>query len=263
MPKNVKLLLTENVEALGIVGDVVNVRTGFARNYLLPRKMATTPSEEALKAVEAKRAEAQRQLAELRKQRESLISKLAGVHLNLVRPCNDLGHLYGSVTQQEISAALGEAGYPGVKPRDVRLHQTIKRVDSYDVHIKFEAELEATIKVTVAADRKLDTDKKEEIEIDDEGNLVEKPKGEAGKDGESRAERPRRDDKPAKKSRTDRLAESMALAEASTARKPGWGKGDAAPAEPAKDDKAAKPEKAPKGEKSADKPAKGEKKAKA
>ncbi len=164
MPKNVKLLLTENVEALGIVGDVVTVRTGYARNFLMPRAMATEPSDEAIKAVAAKRAEAERQLAEQRRHREELIKKLGGVQVTLVRSCNDLGHLYASVTQQEIAAALGEAGYPGVRARDVRLNTHVKRIDTYDVPIKFEADLEATIKLWVVADRKLDLEKIEEVE---------------------------------------------------------------------------------------------------
>ncbi|MFM9996476.1 MAG: 50S ribosomal protein L9 [Phycisphaerales bacterium] len=164
MPKNIKLLLTENVEALGIVGDVVTVRTGYARNFLLPREYATTPTEDAIKAVAAKRAEAERQLAELRRQREALVKKLEGVQVTLVRSCNDLGHLYASVTQQEIAAALGEAGYKGIRPRDVRLNTVVKRIDTYDVPIKFEADLEASIKLWVVADRKLDLDKIEEAQ---------------------------------------------------------------------------------------------------
>jgi large subunit ribosomal protein L9 len=162
MAKNLKLLLTENVDSLGIVGDVVNVRVGYARNFLLPRNMATTPSDEAIAAVATKRAEAQRQVAELRKQREALIHKMAGAHITLVRSCNELGHLYASVTQQEIAAALAEAGFPGVKARDVRLNQTIKRVDNYDIHIKFESDLDETIKLTVNPDRKLEIDHREE-----------------------------------------------------------------------------------------------------
>jgi large subunit ribosomal protein L9 len=164
MAKNVKLLLTESVEALGIVGDVVNVRVGYARNFLLPRNMATTPSDEAIKAVAAKRAQAERELAELRKQREELIKKLEGIEITIQRSCNDLGHLYASVTQQEIAGALAAAGYAGVKPRDVRLNQNIKRVDTYDVHIKFESDMDATVKLWVVADRKLDLDKIEEAQ---------------------------------------------------------------------------------------------------
>jgi large subunit ribosomal protein L9 len=156
MPKNIKLMLTENVESLGIVGDVVNVRVGYARNFLLPRSMATTPTDEAIAAVATKRAEAQRLLAEQRKHREEVVEKLEGIHLTMVRSCNDLGHLYASVTQQEIAAALAAEGYQGIRPRDVRLNVNIKRVDTYDVPIKFEADLEAHIKLTVQPDRKLD-----------------------------------------------------------------------------------------------------------
>jgi large subunit ribosomal protein L9 len=166
MAKSLKLLLTENVDSLGIVGDVVNVRVGYARNFLLPRQMATTPTEEAIASVASKRAEAQRQLAELRKQREELIHRMDGVHITIVRSCNDLGHLYASVTQQEISAALAAAGYAGVKPRDVRLNQNIKRVDTYDVHIKFESDLDSTIKLTVQPDRKLDLDRAAQAEAE-------------------------------------------------------------------------------------------------
>src|SRR5690606_28953474 len=158
MAKTVKLLLTETVDNLGIVGDVVNVRLGYARNYLLPRQMATTPSEEALKAIAAKRAEAERMLAEQRKQREQLIKKLDGLEVTIQRSCNDQGILYASVTQQEIATALTSLGYP-VKPRDVRLQQPIKRVDTYEIHIKFEADLEAAVKLWVVADRKLDIDR--------------------------------------------------------------------------------------------------------
>ena len=162
MPKNIKLMLTENVDSLGIVGDVVNVRVGYARNFLLPRSMATTPTDEAIAAVAARRAEAQRLVAEQRKQREELIHKLEGIHLNMVRSCNDLGHLYASVTQQEIATALKDAGYPGIKPRDVRLSVNIKRVDTYDVPIKFEQDLEAHIKISVQPDRKLEVDRRDE-----------------------------------------------------------------------------------------------------
>jgi large subunit ribosomal protein L9 len=160
VPKNIELLLTENVDALGIVGDVVKVRTGYARNYLLPRNLATTPTEEMIKSLAAKRAEVERQLAELRKQREAMVEKMSGLELELVRSCNDTGILYASVTQQDIVNALAEKGFT-VRPRDVRLAQTIKRLGDYEVHIKFEADLEAHLKLTVKPDRKLDLDEEE------------------------------------------------------------------------------------------------------
>ncbi len=155
MSRNLKLLLTETVDNLGIVGDVVTVRTGYARNFLLPRQLATQPSDEAIQALASKRAEAEKEIAQQRAKRAEIAKKLEGVEISLVRPCNDQGILYGAITQQEISRALHDQGYE-VRPRDVRLPHAIKRVDNYEVHIKFEADLEATIKLHVLPDRKLE-----------------------------------------------------------------------------------------------------------
>lgn len=173
MHKNVKLLLTESVDNLGIVGDVVNVRVGYARNFLLPRGYATKPSQELVAQLAEKRKLAEKDLAELRKQRQGIIGKLDGLEITMTRACNDQGQLYGSVTQQDISAALKDLGY-SVKPREVRLAHTIKRVDSFDVSVKFDTDLEAHIKLWVVADRQLDGEQREEMEFDNEGNLVDK-----------------------------------------------------------------------------------------
>lgn len=170
--KHVKLLLTETVDNLGIVGDVVRVRLGYARNYLLPFGLATQPSEELVKQLADKRAEAEKQLAALRKQREEMIKRLDGQELTMVRACNDQGHLYGSVTQQDIANALQEVGFD-IKPREVRLPGTIKRVDSFDIHIKVDSDLGADVKLWVVADRELDTESGEEMQFDAEGNLIE------------------------------------------------------------------------------------------
>lgn len=195
MAKTVKLLLTENVDNLGIVGDVVGVRLGYARNYLLPRGLATQPSDEAIAAVAAKRAEAERQLAVLRKEREGAVEKLNGQEVSIQRSCNDQGILYGAVTQQDIADALAEQGF-AVRAREVRLGQTIKRIDAYDVQIKFDSDLSAMIKVWVVADRRIEAeDDREEMDFDNEGNLIEKPKkGKGEKNAESSedsAEEPR------------------------------------------------------------------------
>lgn len=156
MPSTVELLLVENVENTGIVGDVVRVRKGYARNYLLPRGLATEPSQDLIKSLAGKRADAERMLAELRKQREALTAKLAGYELTLIRSCNDQGILYAAITQHDIAAGLAAVGFEGIKDREVRLGQTIKRVDSYQVHIKFEADLDAPITLHVNADRELE-----------------------------------------------------------------------------------------------------------
>jgi len=159
MAKSVKLLLIENVESLGIVGDLVTVRTGYARNFLLPRELATQPSEERINELAGKRAEAQKQIELLRQQRLGMSDKLKGVEITLVRSCNDQGILYGAITQQELSTALREQGFH-IQPRDVRITQAIKRIDNYDVHIKLDSDLDSLIKVHVKADRELASDGK-------------------------------------------------------------------------------------------------------
>ena len=204
MAKTIELLLTENVEGTGIVGDVVKVRKGFARNYLLPRSMATTPSQEKIKELAGKRADAERQLAELRKQREELIKKLEGQKIEMIRSCNDLGILYGAVTQHEIADALAKAGFAGIKDREVRIGNAIKRVDSYEIHVKFASDLEALVKLDVKPDRKLDLRRDEEeaaaaAPAAEGAAGVEASAGEKkGKDTEAKAEKPAKGEKKAK-----------------------------------------------------------------
>lgn len=161
MPRNVSLLLLDTVDSLGIVGDVVSVRSGYARNYLLPRGLASEPDEELMKSLASKREEAERQLRELRAQREKMVEKLEGYEVTLVRSCNDLGMLYGSVTQKDVADALAAQGFK-VTARDVRLGQTIKRVDNYHVVVKLDRDLEADVTVHVKADRELESRDREE-----------------------------------------------------------------------------------------------------
>ncbi|MBL8746884.1 MAG: 50S ribosomal protein L9 [Phycisphaerae bacterium] len=189
MPKTYQLLLTESVEALGIVGDVVTVRSGFARNFLLPRNLATTPSPEKIAALAAKRADAERHVAEVRKHREEMVEKLEGFEVTLERTTNDQGLLYGSITQQDLATALKVSGFT-VQPRHVRITQTIKRIGDYDITVKPEADLEATVKLHVKSDRVLDLHKHDHPEApaapaaDSPADLEDKPKGKKSKAGE-------------------------------------------------------------------------------
>lgn len=173
MARSVKLLLTDNVDNLGIVGDVVNVKLGYARNFLLPRGLATPPSDELLASLAERRKEAEKDVAALRKDREALISRLEGLEITMARACNDQGQLYGSVSQHDLAEALTDLGFP-VKAREVRLPHTIKRLDMHEVTVRFDTDLQSHIKVHVVADRAMESDEKEEMEFDHEGELIEK-----------------------------------------------------------------------------------------
>ena len=156
MARPVELLLTRNVENLGIVGDIVKVRAGFARNYLLPHALAEHPTEAKIESLKAARAKALAELAAQRQLREETIGKLTGVSIKLVRSCNDQGVLYGSITQRDIADALVNAGY-AVDMRAVRLANPFRRVGSYGCTIQFDRDLKADITIEVAPDRTLES----------------------------------------------------------------------------------------------------------
>lgn len=182
--KKVKLLLNKSVENLGIVGDIVKVRPGYARNYLLPHALAEAPTPTKIERLKEARAAALAELARLRQAREELLARMKDVTVAIQRSCNDQGILYGSVTQRDISEALQAAGYD-VGIRSVRLNQNIRRVGSYHVPIQFEKDLRTEITLNVEADRAL-VEEREEMEIDEEGELVEKRPAREGRERRSK-----------------------------------------------------------------------------
>ncbi|MAD78625.1 MAG: 50S ribosomal protein L9 [Planctomycetaceae bacterium] len=171
--RQVTLLLNRNVESLGIVGDVVKVRPGYARNYLLPLGIAEVPTDERIADLQAARAEAMAELETLRSERRGIISALEDIAISLVRSCNDRGILYGSVTQRDIADGLNELGHR-VDERAVRLANPIRRVGEYPVVIQFEKEMKVEVIIKVDADRSI-AEESEEMEFDNEGELIEKP----------------------------------------------------------------------------------------
>jgi len=172
MARNVELLLLESVENLGIVGDIVKVKPGYARNYLLPAGIGEKPTPSKIDFLKEARATAQAEVEALRNAREELLSRMEEVSITLVRSCNDKGILYGSVTQRDIADGLQECGYD-VGVRSVRLHNALRRIGEYPVPIQFEKDLRTEINVIIEPDQPLE--EREEMEFDDEGNLIEKP----------------------------------------------------------------------------------------
>ena len=155
MARNVELLLLKTVENLGIVGDVVRVKAGHARNYLLPFSLAEPPTPVRIEQLKMERAKAQAELQRLRGVREQLVEQLREVTIRIERRCNDRGALYGSVTQRDISDALQEAGF-GVDMRSLRLSHPLRRIGAYTVPIQFDKDLRIEITLTIKADRELD-----------------------------------------------------------------------------------------------------------
>jgi large subunit ribosomal protein L9 len=191
--RKVELLLNKTVENLGLIGDVVKVKPGYARNYLLPHALAEAPTAEKIEALKSARAQAAAEMEKLRADRAALIARLEGVSIKLVRSVNDQGALYGAVTHRDIADQLVADGFH-VDMRAVRLGQTIRRIGSYSCAIVFDRELRTEIGVEVAPDRTLElyarTEEPAAEEAPAEGEAAEAPaaeaKGKAEKaDGES------------------------------------------------------------------------------
>ncbi len=181
----IELLLNRNVENLGLVGVVVKVKAGYARNYLLPHRIAEHPTPEKIEALKEARAKAQAELARLRTERESLIGRLEGVTIKLIRSCNDQGVLYGAVSQRDISDQLIADGY-GVDTRAVRLGAPIRRVGTYHCVIQFDRELRAEIHIDVLPDRTIEALSQPQVS---ESAPAEEPEAEPA-EGEEGGDRP-------------------------------------------------------------------------
>jgi large subunit ribosomal protein L9 len=172
--RSVKLLLTDNVDNLGIVGDVVEVRHGYARNFLLPQGLAITPNPAAIKKLAARREEVERQLREKRSEQEALIAKLAGFELTLKRSANEQGLLFGSVTQHDIALALQEHGF-NIVERDVRIGSPIKHLETYTLPIQLAKDLRCEIKVHVESDKPVEQQPPQQAEAQPEQAEGEAP----------------------------------------------------------------------------------------
>ena len=153
--RKVELLLNRTIENLGLVGDVVKVKPGFARNYLLPHGFAEAPTPEKIEALKDARAAAQAELAKVRAAREALMARMEGVGIKLIRSVNDQGVLYGAVTQRDIADQLVADGFD-VDFRAVRLQQTIRRIGHYSCTIQLDRDLKTEISIDVLPDRTLE-----------------------------------------------------------------------------------------------------------
>lgn len=148
--KNVTILLRENVKDLGMVGDVVTVAAGYARNYLLPSRSAVQATPENVKMMERRRA---RMLAEMAAKEEQIAEQIAAfgkLKLVATEKADESGSLYGSVTAARIAELLSEAGHP-MEEKSVRLEEPIKTLGTHEVPVHLFGEHYAGIQVVVEA----------------------------------------------------------------------------------------------------------------
>ena len=144
-----EVILLERVEKLGGIGDVVNVKNGFARNYLLPNKKALRANEANRKVFEANRAKIESDNADRRSDAEKAAKGVDGKTVKLIRQASNTGQLYGSVSARDIVEALEGEGAKVAKNQIV-LDRPIKNIGVHDVKVALHPEVSVTVKVNVA-----------------------------------------------------------------------------------------------------------------
>jgi large subunit ribosomal protein L9 len=144
-----EVILLERVEKLGGIGDVVNVKNGFARNYLLPNKKALRANESNRKVFESNRAKIEADNAERRTSAEAASKSVDGKTVQLIRQASNTGQLYGSVSARDIVDAL-EAEGAKVGKSQIVLDRPIKAIGMHEVRVALHPEVSVTVKVNVA-----------------------------------------------------------------------------------------------------------------
>jgi large subunit ribosomal protein L9 len=144
-----QVVLLERIEKLGQMGDVVTVRDGFARNFLLPKKKALRATAQNLESFKARRAQLEAANLERRKDAEAVAEKMEGVRVVIVRQAGESDHLYGSVSARDIAESLKEAGYT-VERSQIDLDRPIKTTGRFEIRVFLHPEVAVNVVVAVA-----------------------------------------------------------------------------------------------------------------
>ena len=172
----VQVVLLERVSKLGNMGDIVNVKPGYARNFLLPSKKALRASEANLKRFQSERKNLEAQNLETKKEAENIKNKLDGKSFTIIRSASDSGSLYGSVTSRDAEEAMKEDGLI-VNRKQIMLVKPIKELGLHALVINLHPEVAASIEINVARSD-------EEAEIQRTGKTIQDAKMEADAEAE-------------------------------------------------------------------------------
>ena len=143
------IILREKIEKLGTKGDIVHVSDGYARNFLLPKKLAMVATPANIRQIEQEKAAAVRREAVEKQEAEALAQQLSRVSLNLSRKVGEHDVLYGSVTSMDIAEALEAKGFT-IDKRKIELTEAIKSLGKFDIPVKLHREVTALVGLVVS-----------------------------------------------------------------------------------------------------------------
>ena len=146
-----EVILREHVDNLGRRGDLVKVADGYARNYLLPRKMALLATEGNKKVIEREKVKFDAKEAEEQKVAQAVADRLGSVEIDISRKVGETDALFGSVTNGDIAESLAAKGFD-IDRRKIQLHEPIKKLGDYTVPVKLHRDVVVPLKVKVSAE---------------------------------------------------------------------------------------------------------------
>jgi len=146
-----EVILREHVDNLGKRGEIVKVADGYARNYLLPRKLALLATEGNKKQIERERGKFEAKEAEEKNVAEALSARMGSVEVEIARRVGENDVLFGSVTAADVASSLAAKGFE-VDRRKLQLHEPIKKLGEFDVPLKLHRDVVAAVKVKVVAE---------------------------------------------------------------------------------------------------------------
>lgn len=148
-----QVILLDSINRLGSLGDVVTVKNGFARNFLIPQGFARRATKEAIAEFEARRAELEKAAAERLAAAKALAEKLNGKTLTLTQKAGVDGRLFGSVTNHDITTALHAEGFAEIIRSQVQMpNGPLKAIGEYEVFVVLHSDARAAVNITIAAD---------------------------------------------------------------------------------------------------------------
>ena len=146
-----KVILQEEVKSLGKMGDVVNVADGYARNYLIPRKLGVEANSKNIKALEHEKRKIEEKVRKVRNEAQGLAERLSGLTLTLSAKAGGEERLFGSITSMDIAEALKKEGFD-IERKKILLDEPIKRLGSHTVGIKVHSEVTTKVQINVVAE---------------------------------------------------------------------------------------------------------------
>lgn len=148
MPATIQVILQHDVDNVGKSGELVKVRPGFARNFLLPRELAVPATTAQVHRIDHERAVALARSEKLKKEAKELAAKLNGLEIKIVRAAGEDDKLFGSVTAKEIETAVKAKGFD-VDRKKMHLPEAIKALGAFEIPLKLMSDVTATLKVEV------------------------------------------------------------------------------------------------------------------